>query len=79
MLVGIGTRVHARFHNALDDGLRVAKAREMPDGVEIHSRFACPLCGERGLNRIVNVIAVHEFVNTHALLPDRMQECSCVS
>ena len=75
MLVGIGTRVHARFHNALADGLRVAESREVPDGVEIHSRFCLPLCRQCGLDRILNVIAVHEFVNVHALLADGMQKC----
>ena len=43
MLVGIGTGVHARLHDALADGLRVAIAREVPDGVEIHVRVVLPL------------------------------------
>ena len=37
VLVGVGARVHARFHDALADGLRVAEAREVPDGVEVHA------------------------------------------
>jgi hypothetical protein len=28
--------VHARFHDAFADGLRVAESGEMADGVEVH-------------------------------------------
>ena len=29
--------MHARLHDALADGLRVAEAREVADGVEVHA------------------------------------------
>jgi hypothetical protein len=38
VLVGVGARVHARLHDALADGLRVAEARKVPDGIEVHAR-----------------------------------------
>ena len=36
VLGGVGARVHARLHDALADGVRVAEAREVADGVEVH-------------------------------------------
>ena len=45
MLAGVGARMHARLHDALADGLRVAEAREVPDGIKIHGLFnAFPSC-----------------------------------
>ena len=35
----VRARVHARFHDALANGIGVAKAREMADGVKVHSRL----------------------------------------
>ena len=38
VLAGVGARVHARLHDALADGVRVAEAREVPDGIKVHDR-----------------------------------------
>ena len=76
VLVGVGARVHARLHDALADGLRVAEAREMPDGIEVHARLVLlRQIRQRGLDGVVHVIAVDEFVNAQALLADGVQEC----
>ena len=36
VLLRVGARMHARFHDAFADRLRIAIAREVPDGIEIH-------------------------------------------
>ena len=43
VLVEVGARVHARLHDALADGVRVAEAGEVADGVEIHGQLSCAI------------------------------------
>ena len=61
-------------------GSRVAEAREVADGVEVHAgRALCGSDGQRRLNGVVDVIAVDQFVDAQALLADGVEKCGGVA
>ena len=46
----------------------------MPDGIAVHAIRILRSDSQRGLDGVLDVVAVHDFVDAHALLADGVKE-----
>ena len=92
VLAMIGAWMHPCFHDALAHGMLVAKAGKMADRIEIHacsegmrwfrkinSRSLSRLNSQRGLNRVLHVIAVEQLMDQLALLSNGVQKLARIA